>query len=811
MNKNNLITQGDHSHMTDMTVEEIERQQRKAAYALNLCTVSVSQIIDYEDLNILEQEYEMILNNLNLENFPKDDALLHILKQILDTITFFRIYEGDKQMLDKKYQHKMKNAIWSAIPNFTFVASGNPYAIAVSAVSAIGMGYMNYRREKANISLENEEENWKLQRSAIEQFNGLRRELFDTAWRLADTYGFKDEDRLTEKQIAAYNKILMDPVPLRRFERLNAIQHCFNAYPPFWYNLGNAAHEVAKIYENADFSDYPFRLEAISKYRSLAEASFHKYLECDHSLLRTDYIRSSCCLDYAALLLEKNAGGTDEQVRQLISDAEKYASDALDVLQICAIYSLRVNDINNAQRLLRKLVIEGYNTITNAQLLSYVYLTVALKDQNLYDEKTKDYEELVCFADGSMLVPWVKNKGMLSEKGVDKLLTKFLDYHKVRIEKQFKAVVDKIIEKQAIEYNKLLFRPRKDYNFEENKFYTDSNTSKKNREQWYCKLSQNKDEWSIFVNNLRNKSIALVLNEQLNEVCRLLSSLVTQSLKGDLESLASTDVVAKTFQKKDYKEYNRIFKRVTSEKFDINDCKSFLQITFTSIVSSYVQLFENKACLEIGKLKNFQELISIEDELAGFCRAQNYPSPEQLCKDAPTRIIEDKPREFINILAFFDGAKQIKQNVEKDSEIKAIIEEFIKSGKIYKTGANEHRDILFSTHEKDIQERRKILSKKTLGVIDKYGSILAYFHDNKKWYNRFRDLYFLRTGLVLVSEATFAINVCEYYRYDKIQYDNSKNLIHIDGVNSDIYSSDTVNVSALYDLIRDLGIASAKK
>ena len=794
--------------MTDMTVEEIERQQRKAAYALNLCTVSVSQIIDYEDLNILEQEYEMILNNLNLENFPKDDALLHILKQILDTVTFFRIYEGDKQMLDKKYQHKMKNAIWSAIPNFTFVASGNPYAIAVSAVSAIGMGYMNYRKEKANISLENEEEKWKLQRSAIEQFNGLRRELFDTAWRLADTYGFKDEDRLTEKQIAAYNKILMDPVPLRRFERLNAIQHCFNAYPPFWYNLGNAAHEVAKIYEKADFSDYPFRLEAISKYRSLAEASFHKYLECDHSLLRTDYMRSSCCLDYAALLIEKNVGGTDEQVRQLISDAEKYASDALDVLQICAIYSLRVNDIDTAQRLLRKLVIEGYNTITNAQLLSYVYLTVALTNQKLFDEKTRNYEELVCFADGSMLVPWVKNRGMLNEKGIDKLLTKFLDYHKVRIEKQFKAVVDRIIEKQAIEYNKQLFRPRKDYYFEDEMFYTDSNTCKKNREQWY--LSQNKDEWGIFVNNLRNKSIALVLNNQLNEVCRMLSSLVTQTLKGDLERLASTDEIAKSFRKKDYKEFNRIFKRVSSEEFDINDCKSFLQITFTSIVSSYIQLFEKKVCIEIGKLKNFQELISIEDELIRFCRTQNFPSPEQLCKEAPARIIEDKPREFVNVLGFFDGAKQIKQNVEKDSEIKAIIEEFIKSGKLYKIGTKDHKDISFSTQEEDIHKRRKQLSQKTLGLIEKYGSILAYFHDDKKWYNRYRDLYFLRTGLVLVSDATIAKSLCEYYKYDKIQYDINKKLIYIEGVNSDIYSSDTVSVSALYELIRDLGIASAK-
>ena len=55
-----------------------------AAYVLNLCTVSVTQIIDYKDLNIMEQEYEMILNNLNLQNMLDDDALLDILKQILN-------------------------------------------------------------------------------------------------------------------------------------------------------------------------------------------------------------------------------------------------------------------------------------------------------------------------------------------------------------------------------------------------------------------------------------------------------------------------------------------------------------------------------------------------------------------------------------------------------------------------------------------------------------------------------------------------------------------------------------------------------
>lgn len=194
-----VIPQGDEKTITNQNVEQIEQDKRKAAYALNLCTVSVSQIIDYEDLNILEQEYEMILNNLNLENFPKDEVLLSILKQILDTITFFRIYEGDKKMLDKKYQHKMKNAIWNAIPNFTFVAGGNPWAFAISGIAAVGMGYMNYRKEKAKISLEKEEAQWQLQKSAIEQFNGLRRELFDTAWRLSDKYGFKDEYRCNKQ------------------------------------------------------------------------------------------------------------------------------------------------------------------------------------------------------------------------------------------------------------------------------------------------------------------------------------------------------------------------------------------------------------------------------------------------------------------------------------------------------------------------------------------------------------------------------------------------------------------------------------
>ena len=80
---------------TDTIAEDI-REKLQAAYALNLCTVSVSQIIDYNDVNILEQEYETILNNLNLENMPKDEALLDILKCLLETVAFSEFKKAKK-------------------------------------------------------------------------------------------------------------------------------------------------------------------------------------------------------------------------------------------------------------------------------------------------------------------------------------------------------------------------------------------------------------------------------------------------------------------------------------------------------------------------------------------------------------------------------------------------------------------------------------------------------------------------------------------------------------------------------------------
>lgn len=53
---------------------------------------SVSQIVDYNDAYVLEQEYDAILNNLNLKQMPKDEALLGILSEILNISISLRIF-----------------------------------------------------------------------------------------------------------------------------------------------------------------------------------------------------------------------------------------------------------------------------------------------------------------------------------------------------------------------------------------------------------------------------------------------------------------------------------------------------------------------------------------------------------------------------------------------------------------------------------------------------------------------------------------------------------------------------------------------
>lgn len=423
-----------------------DEEKRKAAYALNLCTVSVSQIVDYHDLAFLEHEYDAILNNLNLEEMPKDEALLRILKQLLDVITFFRMQEGDKKLLDREYRQRMKDAIWSAAPNFGGVIALDPVSAAISLASQVGIGYMNYRKEKARLGLEQEKAMWQLQRSAMEQFNGLRRELFDTAWRLADEYNFPDRYRITERQITQYNKILMDPDPLRRYERLEYVEDKFVAYPPYWYYRGSAANSV--------FQNEQYSAELRRTYREKATESFDRFLAyTERNLLREDQLVAACALEYFDLT-EDTA-----KKRALLARAKEASGNAYDVLQLCALSELKLGERNNAKKLLRMLVNEDYNTEVNAQLLSRLYVAEAVQEGGAHwDEANDAYRTLRGRVGDVVLFPMPEQYPRSADE-TNALGVEFLSRRKAELQDKCVFVLQTMIQTYENRFNALWREP----------------------------------------------------------------------------------------------------------------------------------------------------------------------------------------------------------------------------------------------------------------------------------------------------------------------------------------------------------------
>lgn len=350
--------------MAEMAKEKVD--QITAAYALNLWTVSISQIIDYNDVNVLEQEYNTIMNNLNLENMPDDEALLDVIKEIMDEITFLRISEGDKKIIEKTYQHQLKNAVWSAVPNVGAIfATSNPVAMGVTLATQVGIGYMNYRRNRSEYKLQNEKAKWEIQRNRMEHLHALQKQLFETAWRMTNTHKFEDRYRLTEKQISDYNKALMQTNPVKRYNDLDAVRGDYEAYPAFWYQIGSTANTIFRNASDAEIKEY---------YREKAIECFNQYDQLNKfNLLRHDIITAAWALEYLELQGLSDTERPEEAVR-LIGIAEKHAGSSLDVLELCAFSYLRIRDYANATRLFHVLVNKDYNSEINTQILSGLYI-----------------------------------------------------------------------------------------------------------------------------------------------------------------------------------------------------------------------------------------------------------------------------------------------------------------------------------------------------------------------------------------------------------------------------------------------------
>ncbi len=788
----------------DKEIQEKEIDKKKAAYALNLCMVSVSQIVDYNDSNILEQEYETILNNLNLEHMPKDEELLNVLKQLLDTITFFRIQEGDKKYIEMQYQQKMKNAIWSGIPNFgLIVAGGNPVTMAVSLASQVGIGYMNYRKAKAENELEKEQKQWQLQRAAIEQFNGLRRELFDAAWRLAAKYDFKDEYRLTEKQITQYNSILMDGDPYRKYERLEAIKKKFDAYPPFWYYLGHAANSIAQL-ENYPGGDK----EIFAKYQLKAIELFDKYIEQnEYPLLREDHITSSCALEYIDLL---NPEIDSKKIKKLIEMAIKMSGMECDILQLCAINYLKIKDCTSAISIFKYLINEGYNDVMNAQILSSILVSGYMGEIKDEFDFALEYKMLSKKVSPLLLFPFPKP----GEQQLVELQKQFIEDQQTFLMKKYVYVVKRYIEKKQIEFNKSIPNPYENKSYQDI-FYLDYPDHRQNRYNEYQKALVNQENKMNFGNRLSNSNFALlyldVFNLMINEMNDIIPTVSDKSKDQVIELLVET-LNKKVLDKKE--DLNKIL-LCSGKEFTVSILDKLFEMSFGNFTDKYFETYIEIVGMHVKSLYKMDELSREDSMLRKFCN--NHDSPVY----KTVSILENDDYDtYTGDVVYFRSdilGGAAFEKAQNRSLLKKMLKKFDESvDSILNNNTNKKQNnFIYKYNDNNKKAYNTYLRKKkyTKSNSDLQAIIFAVLEDKSLGISK-KDLIFTIEGIIIdkMHSIKGAPIIC---KYSNIGYDSEDGtLVFTFEGNEKKYDNKNININELNKLIQilaDIEYASDEK
>lgn len=748
--------------------------QLKAAYALNMCTVSVSQIVDYNDAYILEQEYDAILNNLNMENMPKDEALLKILVELLNTITFFRIQEIKKEQIEKKYQDRMKNAIWSAIPNLgVIVTGGNPIAIGAALATQVGAGYMNYRREKAQATREKEDSAIELRVAAIEQFNALRRELFTTAWRLSTEYKFPENYRLTERQIEQYNNILMDPDDYRQYARLEAIKDNFLAYPPFWYFLGHAACYIAQT------SKMP---ETRKEYFEKAKKWYERYGYFNKfSILREDQMAASWALEYIDLIIvnnqeksaDKNLNLTNQEknkISKLLSVAVRNAGNRFDVLQLCSITYLRIDDTDNAIKYLKMLVNEGYNSTINGQILSGIYarnrdcaeyemLTMRVPERYLFPMPSKDTDEM----------------RDLSES--------FIKQQRRVLKEKVKVVLRGTVDKYTEDFNRKIsvFDLNKSY---EQSFFANTKRARRTRNNEVKSLFFDAEKSRRYLERIKTLSLPVIYTDILED---MFTKLYEFEAFRDIDFQASiTSIIHKQIEEhKD--EINRLQDKLNNYNFTALDYVVLQNFDVMKFVSEAFEKMFSKACSYIENT-DAGCLMEIEGDLIKLCTKLSIPDPEIMLERRGSEDADMEHRErLFDVSAFGARAIIAKQNATFLSELTEFAKKTLEKERtpnIQKYFRNDTNHS-FSTYFAD-------------SIFENYPDLEAHsFAVLQNTKDQF-DLIFTTEGIVYVQKGKVG---------KKVPYENIKmkgGTLDLWGKRFKISDIDTNATNALYEFIETL-------
>ena len=325
-----------------------------------------------------------------------------------------------------------------------------------------------------------------------------------------------------------------------------------------------------------------------------------KNLKCEFTLLREDSIVASCCLEHIDLLeLDKEK----IKIQKLLDIAVKNAGTENDIKQLCAMDYLRIGDYENAKKYLRILVTENYNAITNAQILSQLYVTEAIEKNTL--ELKPDYLTLCRFVNSRYLYQWPERIPQTdSEK--KELDIQFLNYQKFILLGKYQIAIKELYDKYSILLNRMFQNPDLEHDYPDVYFLDDEDNRQLRQqrlEDLFLKHTKNKKKIA-YIENLKSYDIGAEYVDYLNDFIDAVnhfSCCKEVSYETVQQKISETE--------KDFIKLQRVLEEDT-KNFNNENLKQIEKFTMLYFVEDYIKALFEKLSNFVNNLSDFSTVMN---------------------------------------------------------------------------------------------------------------------------------------------------------------------------------------------------------
>lgn len=314
--------------------DKIEISKEQVISQMNYCVNSITNIVHYKSMTLLEHEIDQLLNNLTMEQVVGLYEVQSFRSEMIERISALQITEEERRTMMRIQELKRENLLYQSISNAlspTLLITGGPGTIkqiAFTAIVTAARTAVEYKSAANEADIEELQAMWQYRKEDLKNFAELRKDALNLVYSLFQKYGLNERDRLTESTSTLLSQIIAEKDPHAKIRKLRDNKQTFDGIADYHYHLGMAY---------VDASEYQVGQKHLDKYLKMYEtAPIFRYdektgcialtkLAFDNNLSNSDVIH---LVDIATTNLPNNGPAIIQSVLalNLIGEKERAAN-----------------------------------------------------------------------------------------------------------------------------------------------------------------------------------------------------------------------------------------------------------------------------------------------------------------------------------------------------------------------------------------------------------------------------------------------------------------------------------------------------